>query len=70
MPSAGDPSGKEVNFMDREQAIGCRCLQVSGLGWMPTGQAVTWCRVIALSSPSPYLGGENDDGCLVRLLRG
>lgn len=70
MPSIGDSSGKEANFLDREQAVGFRRLQVSGLGWMPTGQAMTGGRLIALSSPSLYLERENDDGCLVRVLRG
>lgn len=64
MPSTGDPSEKEVNFMEN------RLEDSGGLGWMPTGQAMTQCRFIALSSPSLYLGGEHDDGCLVRLLRG
>lgn len=50
MPSTDEPSGKEVNFMDREQAIGFRWLQASGLGWMSTGQAMARCGLIALSS--------------------
>lgn len=50
MPSTGDRSGKEGNVMGREQAVGFRWLQVSGLGWMPTGQAMT--RFIVLSSSS------------------
>lgn len=41
--------------MNREQAIGFRWLQVSGLGWMSTGQAMTRCRLTALSSTSLYL---------------